>query len=381
MAYTLIFKKKDSHVESSVYFCSLRTKFTRNLLTKLGDLVAAAGLADVVDKRDLVAIKLHFGEAGNTGFIRPMYLRKLVEVIKTLGGKPFLTDANTLYVGSRTDAVRHLTTAVHNGFAYAVVEAPLVIADGLKGNHEVAVAINQRHFETVYLAGEIANADALLVVSHFKGHEISGFGGALKNIGMGCASRRGKLAQHSGLAPKVKAKRCIGCGTCVDQCPAQAILLKSKKARIAPELCCGCGGCILACPNEAIQVRWNPSVVEFQQKMAEYGFGVMKGKKDKALFVNFITDVTPACDCAPYSDAPIVPDIGIVASTDPVAIDQASVDLVNAQAGISHSCLKTNLKPGQDKFSAVYPDVDWEIQLDYAQKLGLGSRKYSLEKI
>jgi uncharacterized protein len=368
-------------VESTVYFCDLRTEFTRNMLNKLGELVAVAGLPDVVGQRDLVAIKLHFGEAGNTGFIRPVYLRKLVEATRAVGGNPFLTDANTLYVGSRTEAVRHLTTAVQNGFAYSVVNAPIIIADGLKGTSEVAVAVGQRHFETAYIAAEIANADALLVVSHFKGHEISGFGGALKNIGMGCASRRGKLAQHSGIAPKVKAKRCIGCGTCVDQCPTRAISLKEKKACVDPEPCCGCGGCILACPAEAIQVRWNPSVAEFQEKVVEYGLGVMQAKKDKVLFVNFITDVTPACDCVPYSDAPIVADIGIVASTDPVAIDQAAVDLVNAQTGLSQSFLKTNLSPGQDKFRGVYPDVDWEIQLNYAQKLGLGTRNYTLKKI
>lgn len=351
------------------------------MLAKLAELVDAAGLSDIIQKRDLVALKLHFGETGNTGFIRPVYLRRLVESVKALGGIPFLTDANTLYVGSRTNATHHLTTAIQNGFAYAVVDAPVVIADGLKGKSEKAIAINQAHFEKVYIAAEIVAADALVVVSHFKGHEISGFGGALKNIGMGCASRRGKLAQHSGVAPKIKAKKCVGCGTCVAQCQPQAISLKNKKARIDPVLCIGCGGCIMACANGAIDVRWNPSIKPFQEKMVESAYGVMQEKKGKALFINFITGVSPACDCVPYSDAPIVPDIGIVASTDPVAIDQAAVDLVNAQAGLSNSCLKTNLKPGQDKFRGIYPEVDWEIQLEYAQKLGLGLRNYSLKKI
>lgn len=366
---------------STVYFIDLRAGFKENFLKKLNRLSDTAGLPDIIKPRDLVAIKIHFGEAGNTAFIRPIYVRKIVEAVKIAGATPFLTDANTLYAGTRGNAPNHLTTAIRNGFAYAVVDAPLVIADGLRGKSETPVIVNQKRFKRVYIGSEIARADALLSVAHFKCHELAGFGGTLKNVGMGCASRKGKLAQHSTLCPKVKRKKCIGCGDCAAHCAHRAIVIRDGKANIRQNRCIGCGECILICPQGAIEVRWNQSIPVFMENMVEYTLGVLKKKHGKALFLNFITDVTPACDCLPTSDAPIVPDVGVVASRDPVAIDQAAVDLVNQQRGLKGSCLKTGIKIGADKFKAVYPKVDWEIQLDYAERIGLGTRTYRLEKI
>jgi len=368
-------------MKSKVYFIDLRTTYKENLPGKIGRLLDTAGLSKAINERDLVAVKLHFGELGNTAFIRPVFIRKIVESIKSHGGMPFLTDCNTLYAGTRSDAPNHHTTAIYNGFAYSVVNAPVIIADGLRGRSEVAVAINQKRFKKVYIGSEIIHADSLLSAAHFKGHELSGFGGTIKNLGMGCASRRGKLAQHSTVSPKVKRKKCVGCGDCTDHCSQQAISLIKEKAVIDNKRCIGCGECIIICPNNAIEIQWNQDIPVFMENMVEYTMGVLQNKKDRALFINFITDVSPACDCMDHNDAPIVRDIGMVASKDPVAIDQASVDLVNKEHALPGSCLKTNIKPGQDKFKGIYPKVNWEIQLEYAEKVKLGSRDYELVAI
>jgi len=366
---------------SLVSFIDFRASAKENVLSKLSRLLTAAGLNEKIKKRDLVAVKLHFGERGNTAFIRPVYIRQIIQSIKSAGANPFLTDANTLYGGTRGDTVHHLTTAIQNGFGYACVEAPLIIADGLRGRSEAAVTINQKNLKKTYIGTEIVNADALVAVTHFKGHELSGFGGALKNIGMGCASRRGKMEQHSNLSPKIIKKKCIGCGRCILHCSQQAISLVEKAASIDSEKCIGCGECILICANEAVQIQWNQSIPVFLERMVEYAYGVLKGKTDKALFINFINAVSPACDCYPFNDAPIVRDIGIVASTDPVAIDQASIDMVNNEVALPHTCLKSNTNAGDDKFKGIYPHVDWQLQLDYAEQIGLGSKKYELKSI
>jgi hypothetical protein len=368
-------------MNSKVYFIDMRATIKENFIAKIGRLMETAGLSTTIEKRDLTAVKIHFGEMGNAAFIRPVYIRKVVEMIKLAGGVPFLTDANTLYAGTRSDAPHHLATAMANGFAYTVVQAPLIIADGLRGKNESAVPINQKHFESVYIGTDIVEADALVSVAHFKGHELSGFGGTIKNLGMGCASRKGKLAQHSGLSPKISGEQCIGCGECQEHCSQHAILVTDEKAQIDEEACIGCGECILICPNEAIEVQWSRSIPIFLENMVEYTMGVLKGKSHKAFFINFITDVSPACDCYPANDAPIVKNIGVLASTDPVAIDQAAVDLVNAEPALAGTRLAANTAPGEDKFKGIYPQVDWPIQLEYAEKLGLGSRRYALEKL
>jgi uncharacterized protein len=368
-------------VTSSVYFIDLRASAKENLVNKLARLIDTAGLSDTVKKRDLVAVKLHFGEKGNTAFIRPVFVRTIVESIKAVGGYPFLTDANTVYAGTRSDSPHHLNTAIQNGFAFAVVNAPIVIADGLRGKSESAVTVNQKNFKKVYIGSDIVEADALISVAHFKGHELSGFGGAIKNLGMGCASRKGKLAQHSTVAPKVVLEKCVGCGECIPHCSQNALSLENEKAALNAKKCIGCGECILICSNSAIEIQWNQAIPTFLENIVEYTMGVLKNKTGKLLSVNFITQVSPACDCYGHNDAPIVRDIGIVASKDPVAADQACVDLVNQEKALPGSCLEVNLEKGEDKFRGVYPNVDWTIQLAYAEKLGLGSRSYELTKI
>lgn len=378
---------------SRVCFIDMRVS-NQSLLDRIAQLVEAAGLQQTTRKRGLTAIKLHFGERGNTAFIRPLLIRPIVDAVKAAGGKPFLTDAGTLYVGTRGNAVDHLNTAMLNGFGFTVAGAPLVIADGLDGRDEVVVPLGLKHCDVAYVASAVARADSLVSVAHFKLHEAAGFGGAIKNVGMGSASRRGKMAQHSEVAPEVLSEKCIGCGVCRDQCAHDAIHLVERPtdaprphdgvtqvARIDSERCVGCAGCIHACPQGALGINWEHDLPRFMERMVEYTIGTIKGKENRCLYVNFLTQISPACDCYPYADAPIVPDIGILASRDPVAIDQASVDLLNAQPPLQSSCLRDKPEAAWDKVRAVYQNIDWQHQLQYGELLKLGSRTYELIKI
>jgi len=368
-------------MSSTVFFADLRATIKRNIIDKIGDLLDRVDLARRIKPNGTVAVKLHFGERGNTAYVRPIFLRKIVDRVHSLEGKPFLTDTNTLYGGSRADAVSHLITAVENGFDYTVVRAPLIIADGLRGNASVQVPIDGRIYRHVSIAHEIHYADSLIAVTHFKGHELSGFGGTIKNLGMGCASRRGKLSQHSTVAPKVKRKGCTGCGTCVEWCPVNAIELREEKAVILPERCIGCGECSVVCPEKTITIKFNEVAPEFQRKMVEYAMGAIKSKGDRVAYLSFITQVSPYCDCYGHSDTPIVGDVGILASDDLVAIDQAAVDLVNQQPGNPYSSYTAGVAAGHDKFRTVHKEIDYEVQLAYAEELGLGHRDYELQPI
>lgn len=363
---------------SIVYFTNLRASFKRNLLSKVIILLEAIDLKDKIPPRSLTAVKLHFGERGNVAFIRPNYIRQIVNYVRESGSDPFLTDTNTLYAGSRGNSVSHLNTAIENGFAYSVVDAPIVIADGIRGSSYKKVRIDQELFKSVYIAKEIFESDFLLSVAHFKGHEAAGFGGSIKNLGMGCASRKGKLQQHSNMLPKIKIKKCVGCGECVEHCAHSALHLEDEKAVMDPKKCVGCGECVIICPNKAIDIRWDTDSSLFQKRIVEYAFGALKGKTGKSAFINFLMRISPACDCAPFNDSPIVRDLGIMASSDPVAIDKASVDMVNQQVALEDTCLKDHKGPGEDKFRGVYPKIDWSVQLDYAEKIGLGNRDYKL---
>ncbi len=360
----------------------LSAGWKKSLTDKVADLFDQTKPAEIFCRKDLVAVKLHFGEAGNTAHIRPQYVRKVVDRLKELHAKPFVTDTNTLYLGSRTEAWSHLVTAFDHGFTREVTGAPAIIADGLRGNNSVRVPVKGRHVKDAHIAADIHYADGVVVLTHFKGHELSGFGGALKNLGMGCASREGKLEQHSNISPKVNKKKCIGCGECVVWCKGRAITVegegKARKAQINPENCVGCAECILTCNQQAIQVQWNESIPVFMEKMVEYSSAVLSQKQNKAVFMTFVTDVSPLCDCTPFSDRPIVPGLGILSSSDPVAIDQAAADLVNGAPGNPVSSLNKALAPGDDKFRALFPRIDWEHQLHYAEKIGLGTRDYTL---
>ncbi len=370
---------------SPVYFMDLRASLKETNFQKFQKLLKAIDVKSIVrrkKKRPLIAIKIHFGEKGNTSYIRPNFVRLVVDALWENGARPFLTDSNTLYIGTRLEAVSHLTTAIENGFAYAVTRAPVIIADGLTGKAEVDVKINQEQFKVVHLAQALYEAEGMVVMTHFKLHEMGGFGGALKNMAMGGASRKGKMAQHSNISPVVTEKKCTGCGDCVAVCAVEAIHInpETEKAVIDPKKCVGCAECIATCPYGNIQIQWNEAIPVFLKKMMEYAYAVQLNKKERAIFINFVTQVSPACDCYGFNDFPIVGDIGVLASTDPVAIDQASADLVNQAPGLPGSQLK-DLSPGVDKFKDIYPQIDWPLQLEYAEKLGVGTRQYELVKI
>jgi len=362
----------------NVFFMDMRSSPKESLLQKFKRLLETAGVPEKMGRGQLLAIKLHFGEKGNSAFIRPIFIRQLVELALERKALPFLTDTNTLYSGSRSDSVSHLRTAIENGFAYSVVEAPIIIADGLRGSSYQKVAISGELIKEAYVAKEIYDADFLLSIAHFKGHELAGFGGAIKNVGMGCAARKGKLEQHSDLSPKVKAKKCIGCGMCAEHCSQKAISLVEKKAQIDQNLCIGCGECIIICPNKAIEIQWSSDIPRFLKKMVEYSKAVLSNKKDKAFFVNFLTNISPACDCYGHSDMAICQDVGVLASWDPVAIDKASADLVNRMPLPMGHFLCDKEGAEKDKFRALYPNVDWQFQLKYAEEIGLGTRDYQL---
>ncbi|HIH77213.1 MAG TPA: DUF362 domain-containing protein [Methanomassiliicoccales archaeon] len=364
---------------SKVYFTDLHTCQGSNLLQKMEKLLRKAGL----DKMDLdgkmVAIKLHMGEPGNLAFVRPNFAAVLVRMIKEKGGRPFLTDCNTLYRGKRANAVDHLNAAMENGFNRIAVGCDVIIADGLWGNEQREIVIEKELCRTAKIGSAIADADVVISLSHFKGHELTGFGGALKNLGMGSGSRCGKMEMHASSHPTVNAKKCVGCGQCVKNCPEKAIVLNEKKrAVIDDDLCVGCGQCVAICRYGAPEVEMEGSSEIVNKKIAEYAYAVVDGKP--SFHISLIVDVSPNCDCWPFNDVPIVPDIGIAASKDPVALDMACVSLVNEASVAKGSVLDVKGKKG-DKFKAIHPNTDWMTGLDHAQRIGLGKKDYELVRL
>lgn len=369
-------------MKSTVYFTNMRATSKKNsLVNKLGRLLEKTGFLSELGAGDLTAIKLHFGEKGNTTFLHPVFVRKIVDLVKERKAKPFLTDSNTLYFGSRSNSVDHIQTALENGFSYATVGAPIIIADGLIGKNTEEVEINLKHFDKVKIAGDIYHAKAMIVLSHVKGHGLAGMGGAIKNLAMGCASASGKQRQHSTVKPKVQAE-CIGCSLCSQWCPEGAITVENQ-ANINPEICIGCGECITVCPTKSIKPEWDTEMDAFQERMVEHAYGAVKNKQGKVVYINFVMNVTPDCDCTPWSDQPIVPDVGILASLDPVAIDKASYDLVNQQLGHANTHLTCNHEKGANKWKGMENrhEIPVEIQFAYGQQIGLGHADYELVEI
>lgn len=366
---------------SKVYFTNFSAKPNQNLLQKLSKLVDIAGFNTIDFNNKFTAVKIHFGEPGNLAFIRPNFAATLVQKIKQAGGKPFLTDANTLYSGKRSNAVDHLQSATMNGFTEVVVGCPIIIADGLKGTDQREIEINLEHTQKARIAAAIAEADVIVSMNHFKGHEMAGFGGALKNLGMGAASVGGKLFLHSTSKPKINEASCTGCNSCVKNCAHNAIQLNAdKKAVINYTTCVGCGQCVAVCQFDAAQVVWENASVLMNQKVAEYTSAVLKNKP--SLHINFIMDVSPDCDCWGFNDYPMVPNIGIAASTDPVALDKACADLVTKAPILSQSRIAKNVAhehhAESDKFALAHPNTNWLAGLEHAQKIKLGSLNYEL---
>jgi len=367
---------------SKVYFTNLRTTPSSNLLMKMERLVKKAGIENIDFKNQFVAIKLHFGEPGNLAYIRPNYVARMANLLRSLGAKPFLTDSNTLYSGGRSNAVDHIRSAMENGFNPISAQCDIIIADGLKGTNYKEIPIDGEYCKAPKIGSAVVDADIIISMNHFKGHEQTGFGGVLKNLGMGCASVGGKLELHSASQPIINKDNCIGCNICVKYCAHDAVHLnrEEKKAEIDYDTCVGCGQCVALCQYSAAVLGEDDTSERLNYKIAEYTKAVLNDKPH--FHISFIMNVSPECDCWNHNDAPLIPDLGIAASFDPVALDKACTDLVIAAPILQNNKL-TDLHPhehleGKDKFCLVHPDTEWKKGLEYAEKIGLGNQEYEL---
>lgn len=368
---------------SKVYFADLRTDYRENLQQKLTRLLKTAGMGDIDFDGKFVAIKMHFGEPGNLAFLRPNWAKTVADFIKERGGKPFLTDCATLYVGGRKNAIDHLDSAMLNGFSPMTTGCQVIIADGLKGNDEVCIPVKGGEYvKEAKIGRAVMDADVFISLSHFKGHEEAGFGGCMKNIGMGCGSRAGKMEQHNDGKPSVVQKRCIGCHACEKICAHGAPLVVDGKCSIDHDKCVGCGRCIAICPKDAIQPPWDANSNTLNAKIAEYTKAVIDGRPN--FHISLVIDVSPNCDCHSENDAAIVPNVGMFASYDPVALDMACADAVNAMPVNANTMLSENHcgeHEHDEYFHCVHPNTNWMKCIEHGEKLGLGTREYELIKI
>ena len=371
--------------KSAVFFTDFHATPSETLPQKLHRLLKRAGFEKIDFADHYAAIKIHFGELGNLAHLRPQYAKVVVDYVRELGGKAFLTDCNTLYVGSRKNALDHMDTAYLNGFSPLQTGCHVIIADGLKGTNEAQVPINLPIVKEAKIGQAIMDADVVISLSHFKGHEEAGFGGALKNLGMGSGSRSGKMEQHWEGKPVVDPALCVGCGSCVRICAHGGPSVENGKAHIDHDKCVGCGRCLAICPKDAIEPSVSNSTAILAQKIAEYAYAVVKDRP--AFHISLICDVSPFCDCHAENDVPIIPDVGMLASFDPVALDQACVDLCNKMPVNPGSRLDDHMKefghkdPNHEYFHMNHPDTEWEAGLQHAEEIGLGSRQYELIRI
>ncbi|OIQ49848.1 NAD(P)H-quinone oxidoreductase subunit I, chloroplastic [Pseudodesulfovibrio hydrargyri] len=371
--------------KAKVYFTDFRTKaFGDGLPTKLKKMLKKAGIGDIDMGGRFVAIKMHFGELGNISYLRPNYAKAVADLVKELGGKPFLTDCNTMYPGKRKNALEHLECAWENGFTPLTVGCPVLIGDGLKGTDDVEVPVEGGEYVKAAKIGRaIMDADVFISLTHFKGHEMTGFGGTIKNIGMGCGSRAGKTEQHSGGKPDIDEEKCVGCRACLKECANDALHFdaEAKKSRINHDNCVGCGRCLGACNFDAIAFGLDSAIGDLNRKMAEYTKAVVDGRPQ--FHISLIVDVSPNCDCHGENDAPILPNLGMLASADPLALDQACVDACMKATPLPGSQLADNLAKKDfvdhhDHFTNSKPESEWKTCMDHAEKIGLGTRDYEL---
>ena len=355
----------------------MRTRFGESLPQKLERLIRTAGITTLPLEDSFSAIKIHFGEPGNLAFLRSSYAASVVNVLKSCGARAFLTDCGTLYPGHRKNALEHLDTAWKNGFTPYSTGCQVIIADGLKGTDESEVPVPAGGMlKTAKIGRAIMDADIIITLNHFKAHELTGIGGAIKNAGMGCGSRAGKKEMHCDGITKVSQSQCIGCGKCVKACAHSAPVIANSKAEILADRCVGCGRCIGVCPKDAISPVWEQAAGLVDKKMAEYAAAVLAGRPQ--FHISLAIDISPYCDCHAENDTPIVPNVGMFASFDPVAIDRACADMVNMAPVLENSALAECKKDGIDHFTSLFPESNWHIQLEHAEKLGLGSQIYEL---
>ena len=356
-------------MKSKVYFTPMsHNEPGKSAKPKLEGLYDSADLGSCFDTNDMAAVKMHFGEKGNRNRISPEHVKILVQKIKSENTIPFLTDTCVLYKSQRSDAVNHLILAQEQGFSLDTVGAPVLIADGLLGTNEIEVDIPGEIFKRVAIAADAAISNAMLVLTHVTGHLAAGLGGTLKNLGMGLASRKGKLRQHSGIKPTINAASCTGCAQCVKWCPEDAITIVEKIAVIDDKKCIGCGQCLSVCRFSAVGHNWGVDSNTLQMRVAEHAYGAVINKSGKVGYLNFITAVTKNCDCIASTRPPIMPDIGVAVSKDPVALDAATLELIKQ-------------KTGKSLAEMTFPDIDYTVQLKHAEKIGLGSTHFEIIEI
>jgi len=355
---------------NKVYYARAReADGTDSLAKKTIKILEGIPAVSSIKNNDIIGIKTHFGEKGNKGHIRPDIIKHVAAFLKKKSRRVFVFDTNTLYAGSRSNSVEHIELAYSHNFGFSEIGIPVIIADGLTGRNFAAVSVPGKHLKSVKIAADITNCDFLLCLSHMTGHMQAGFGAAIKNLGMGCASRAGKLEQHSNVLPSVTPDKCRACGACVKWCPAGAIKIEGPRAVISRRKCIGCGECTVVCKNGAIEIKWNEGIRGLQEKMAEYALGAVRAVGcDRVCFVNFLTHITKDCDCMSKDEPAICEDAGITASTDPVALDKASVDIIK----------EANKK---DIFKIGYPEIDWSPQIKHGEAVGLGKTAYELEDV
>ena len=366
--------------KSKVYFTNMKAKIGENLQMKLNRLMKKAGMETIDFQDKYVAIKMHFGERGNLSYLRPNYAKTVVDLVRELGGRPFLTDCNTLYVGGRKNALDHIDTAYVNGFSPFSTGCHVIIGDGLKGTDDVDVPVNGEYVKAAKIGRAVMDADVIISLTHFKGHEMTGFGGTLKNLGMGCGSRAGKMDMHSTGKPYVDQSRCIGCHQCEKICAHGAPEFTDGKASINHDKCVGCGRCIGVCPKDAVLAAKDATHDIINKKIAEYSLAVVQGRPN--FHISLVVDVSPYCDCHGENDRAIVPNVGMFASFDPVALDVACADAVNAQPIIMDSILgESRGHENRDYFGQVSPNTNWKVGIEHGVKIGLGNSEYELIEV
>lgn len=362
---------------SKVYFTTFHTTLEENIQQKLSRLLLTAGMDQIDFKNRYVAIKMHFGEPGNLAYLRPNYAKTVADLVRQLGGKPFLTDCNTLYVGGRKNALDHIESAYVNGFTPYTTGCHIIIADGLKGSDDVAVPVDGEYVKNARIGRALMDADIVISLTHFKGHEATGIGGTIKNLGMGGGSRAGKKEMHAGGKPAVNESKCIGCGACRKICAHDAPTIENRKMHIDTNKCVGCGRCIAVCPMDAIEGVYDPNGHLLNCKMAEYAKAVVQGRP--SFHISLAMDISPNCDCHAENDVPVIPNVGMFASFDPVALDEACAEMCSRMPRNPNAAFED--ASSDDLFHAVHTVTHWQDQTEHGEKIGLGSREYELIEI
>lgn len=362
---------------SKVYFTTFHTTLEENIQQKLSRLLLTAGMDQIDFRNRYVAIKMHFGEPGNLAYLRPNYAKTVADLVRQLGGKPFLTDCNTLYVGGRKNALDHIESAYVNGFTPYTTGCHIIIADGLKGSDDVAVPVDGEYVKNARIGRALMDADIVISLTHFKGHEATGIGGTIKNLGMGGVSRAGKKEMHADGKPAVNAEKCIGCGACRKICARDAPTIENRKMHIDTNKCVGCGRCIAVCPMDAIEGVYDPNGHLLNCKMAEYAKAVVQGRP--SFHISLAMDISPNCDCHAENDVPVIPNVGMFASFDPVALDEACAEMCSRMPRNPNAAFED--ASSDDLFHAVHTVTHWQDQTEHGEKIGLGSREYELIEI